>query len=128
MNPSISLGNEDPVLASLAPSIFAFQNIMPTLLALAGATGSDTHPFDGKDAWATLSNGKPSPHEDILINVEVYRGAIRKGNWKLVKTALLPGKTELFDLASDIGEKKNAATAKATRPKGSRTFMASPAR
>jgi hypothetical protein len=27
-------------------------------------------------------------------------------DWKLVKVALLPGKTELFDLAKDPGEKK----------------------
>ena len=84
-------------------------DIMPTLLALAGAKGSAEHPFDGKDAWATLADAKPSPHEDILINVEIYRGAIRKGNWKLVKTALLPGKTELFDLSTDLGEKNNLA-------------------
>jgi hypothetical protein len=32
MNPTISLGNESPVLAAEAPSIFAFQNIVPTLL------------------------------------------------------------------------------------------------
>ena len=84
-------------------------DIMPTLLALAGAKGSADHPFDGKDAWTTLADAKPSPHEDILINVEIYRGAIRKGNWKLVKTALLPGKTELFDLSTDLGEKNNVA-------------------
>lgn len=83
-------------------------DLMPTLLALAGAQGSDSHPFDGKDMLPTLE-GRPSPHEDLLINVEIYRGAIRKGNWKLVKTALLPGKTELFDLSTDIGEKKNVA-------------------
>ena len=74
-------------------------DVMPTLLALAGGKGSPDHPFDGKDIWATLAEGKPSPHEDILINVEAFRGAIRKGNWKLVKIATLPGKTELFDLA-----------------------------
>jgi len=34
---------------------------------------------------------------------------VRKGNWKLVKIALLPGKTELFDLATDPGEKVNVA-------------------
>jgi hypothetical protein len=45
----------------------------------------------------------------VLINVEIYRGAIRKGQWKLVKTATLPGKTELFDLARDPGEKANVA-------------------
>ena len=82
---------------------------MPTVLALAGAKGSPDHPFDGKNIWPTLAEGQPSPHEDILINVEAFRGAIRKGNWKLVKIALLPGKTELFDLAKDPGEKNNVA-------------------
>ena len=81
-------------------------DVMPTLLALAGGKGSPDHPFDGKDMWPTLAEGKPSPHDDILINVEAFRGAIRKGNWKLVKIAMLPGKTELFDLANDPGEQE----------------------
>ena len=84
-------------------------DLMPTLLALAGGTGSKDHPFDGKDAWATIADGKPSPHDDILINVEVFRGAVRKGNWKLIKTATLPGKTELYDVVKDPGEKENVA-------------------
>jgi arylsulfatase A-like enzyme len=84
-------------------------DIMPTLLALAGGKGDPTKPFDGKDATATISDGKPSPHEDILINVEAFRGAIRKGNWKLIKVAILPGNTELFDLSKDPGEKENVA-------------------
>jgi arylsulfatase A-like enzyme len=84
-------------------------DIMPTLLALAGGTGSPDHPMDGKDLWPTLTAGTPSPHEDILINVEAFRGAIRQGNWKLVKIALLPGKTELFDLSKDPGEQHNVA-------------------
>ena len=56
-----------------------------------------------------MAEGQASPHEDILINVEAFRGAIRKGNWKLVKIALLPGKTELFDLSKDPGEQHNVA-------------------
>jgi hypothetical protein len=36
-------------------------------------------------------------------------GAIRKGNWKLVKMAMLPGKTELLDLAVDPGEQHKVA-------------------
>ncbi|NES64689.1 MAG: arylsulfatase [Okeania sp. SIO2D1] len=84
-------------------------DIMPTLLALAGAEGSADHPFDGKDAWATLAEGDISPHEEILINVESFRGAIRRGNWKLIKYATFPGKTELFDLSQDKEEQVNVA-------------------
>jgi arylsulfatase A-like enzyme len=87
----------------------AMVDVMPTVLALAGAEGSPDHPFDGKDIWPTMAEGQSSPHEDILINVEAFRGAIRKGNWKLVKIALLPGKTELFDLSKDPGEQNNVA-------------------
>ena len=84
-------------------------DVMPTVLALAGGVGSPDHPFDGKDIWPSLTEGRPSPHEYILINVEAFRGAIRKGNWKLVKIALLPGKTELFDLSKDPREQNNVA-------------------
>ncbi|MDG3006865.1 arylsulfatase B [Paludisphaera mucosa] len=84
-------------------------DLMPTLLAIAGAKGDPAKPFDGRDASDALAEGKPSPHEDILINVEVFRGAIRKGDWKLIKVATLPGKTELFDVAKDPGETHNLA-------------------
>jgi arylsulfatase A-like enzyme len=84
-------------------------DVMPTVLALAGGKGSPDHPMDGRNIWPTLTDGKPSPNEDILISVEAFRGAIRKGNWKLVKVALLPGKTELFDLDKDPGETTNLA-------------------
>ena len=93
-------------------------DVMPTVLALAGAKASPDHPFDGKDIWPTVAEGKPSPHEDILINVEAFRGAIRKGNWKLVKVALLPGKTELFDLPTDPGgEEQRRRSAPGHRPR-----------
>ncbi len=84
-------------------------DIMPTALALAGAKASADKPLDGRDIWPTVADGKPSPHDDILLNVEAFRGAIIKGKWKLVKIALLPGKTELFDLSSDPGEKNDVA-------------------
>jgi arylsulfatase A-like enzyme len=85
-------------------------DIMPTVLALAHAKPNPADkPFDGMDIWATVAEGKPSPHDDILVNVEVFRGSVIKGKWKLVKVALLPGKTELFDLTTDPGEKSNVA-------------------
>lgn len=84
-------------------------DLMPTLLTLAGAHASSARPLDGKDIWATLASGAPSPHEDILINVESFRGALRKGDWKLVKVYQMPGTVELYNLASDPGEKNNVA-------------------
>lgn len=84
-------------------------DIMPTLLALAGGQGDPGKPFDGKDASATIADGGPTPHDDLLINVEVFRGAIRKGPWKLIKKAVLPEKTELFNVVTDPGEKQDVA-------------------
>jgi arylsulfatase A-like enzyme len=84
-------------------------DVMPTLLTLAGGQGSPDHPFDGRDMWATLGGDAPSPNEDVLINVEAFRGAIRKGDWKLIKIALLPGKTQLFNLFEDPGETTDVA-------------------
>lgn len=99
--------------AKLKPGVIneplAMVDVMPTVLALAGGEGSADHLFDGKNIWPTLADGDSSPHEDILINVEAFRGAIRKGNWKLLKIALLPGKTELYDLSKDPGEQNNVA-------------------
>jgi len=89
-------------------------DVMPTVLALAGAAlDPAAKPLDGKDIWPTIAEGKPSPHDDILVNVEAFRGSVVKGRWKLVKVALLPGKTELFDLSADPGEKTDLA---ATNP------------
>lgn len=100
--------------AKLKPSVvnepLHMVDIMPTALALAGAKANPgSKPFDGKDIWATVAEGKLTPHDDILVNVEAFRGSIIKGHWKLVKIALLPGKTELFDLNADPGEKTDVS-------------------
>lgn len=85
-------------------------NVMPTLLELAGAKGSPDHPFDGQPMWSSLAEGGSSPNEEILLQVEAIRGAIRRGAWKLVKLATLPGRTELFNVELDPGESTNLAT------------------
>jgi arylsulfatase A-like enzyme len=55
-------------------------DIMPTALAMAGAAPNPaSKPLDGKNLLPMLIEGKPSPHDDLLINVEAFRGAIIKG-------------------------------------------------
>ena len=55
-----------------------------TLLKLAGASLEQKLPLDGLDAWPTIAEGKPSPHEEILLNAAPASGAILVGDWKLV--------------------------------------------
>jgi arylsulfatase A-like enzyme len=108
----------------------------PTMLRLAGAKVDQSLPLDGRDAWATIVEGKPSPHEEILLNTTPANGGIRVGNWKLVvngsrsevdgqstakktspqakgkKAKAAPSGTdaiELFDLTSDPSERTNLA-------------------
>lgn len=82
---------------------------MPTLLSLAGVETSGDKFIDGKNIWPVITEEKPSPHDSILINVEMHRGAVRKGNWKFINNASLPSSVELYDLKADPGEQENLA-------------------
>lgn len=93
----------------------------PTLLRLAGARSKQTLPLDGRDAWAALTQGKTSPHTEILLNSTPNTGAIRVGDWKLVLNGSVQSiddatggevkaereSVELFNLANDPYEKQN---------------------
>ena len=81
----------------------------PTLAGLAGANLGKTKPLDGLNMWPTISDGKPSPRDEVVYNVEMFRGAVRKGDWKLVWRTILPSKIELFNLAKDPSKKTNLA-------------------
>jgi arylsulfatase A-like enzyme len=94
-------------------------DMYPTLLKLAGARLEQPLPLDGKDAWPTIAQGKPSPHEEILFNVTPANGAIRCGDWKLVHNGNIPANStgapveknvfELFNLAEDPYEKNDSS-------------------
>ena len=108
----------------------------PTLLKLAGAPLAQPLPLDGRDAWPAITQGAPSPHEDILHNITRTGGAVRAGDWKIIvngqdadsegpeEAAVAPKKAakkkaaknggdgsrvELFNLAADPYEKTNLA-------------------
>src|SRR5258706_2519404 len=92
-------------------------DMYPTLLNVANAKIDQPKKLDGFDAWATLTEGRLSPREDILLNVEAFRGAIRAGEWKLIVRATLPSKLELYDIANDPEESQNQAEAYPDRVK-----------
>jgi arylsulfatase A-like enzyme len=96
----------------------------PTLLRLAGASPEQKLPIDGRDAWPTIADAKPSPHQEILLNATPRNGAIRVGDWKLVlngqhrevpdfeegrELTTIPDVWELFNLADDPSEQTNLA-------------------
>jgi len=83
-------------------------DMYPTLVKLAGGKPGDK-PLDGIDAWPAIGEGKPSARTEVVYNVEPLVAGIREGNWKLVWKTSLPAKTELFDLATDPGEKQDVA-------------------
>ncbi len=84
-------------------------DIYPTLLHIAGGILDQPKKLDGLNAWATLTEEQLSPRQDILLNVDDFRGAIRAGEWKLIVRAALPSKYELFDIANDPEESQNQA-------------------
>lgn len=84
-------------------------DMYPSLAGLAGAKLDKNKQLDGMDVWPAISQGKPSPREEVVYNVEPFRGAVRQGDWKLVWAATLPSKMELFDLSQDASEKTNLA-------------------
>jgi arylsulfatase A-like enzyme len=108
----------------------------PTLARLAGASAASAHPLDGRDIWPVITEGQPSPHDELLLNTVGRAGAVRMGDWKLVRNGKAgvddegeangattredkqrkrrearnaPDVIELFNLSSDSSEKTNLA-------------------
>jgi arylsulfatase A-like enzyme len=84
-------------------------DMYPTLAGLAGARLDKGKPLDGVDVWAAIGEGKPSPRDEVVYNVEPMGAGVRRGDWKLMWRAMLPSQVELFDLAKDPSETTNVA-------------------
>ena len=102
----------------------------PTLVKLTGAPAEQTLPVDGLDIWPVLTQGAKSPHEALLLpGMSPAKMALRIGDWKLLLNAsdkdaeeakgseAASGKMELYNLATDIGEKNNLAAAQPEKVK-----------
>ena len=84
-------------------------DMYPTLTGLAGASLAKSKPIDGLNVWPTISEGKPSPRNEVVYNIGPFFAAVREGDWKLVWKTTLPSTVELFNLEKDPGEKTNLA-------------------
>ena len=83
----------------------------PTLLQLANASLSQPLPLDGRNIWPTITQGKSTPHVDILYNATKGMSAMRRGDWKLILQQHKESQSiELFNIATDPFEKNNLAT------------------
>jgi arylsulfatase A-like enzyme len=85
-------------------------DMYPTLAKLAGAKLGKNKPLDGLDVWSHIMQKAPSPRSEIVYNVEPMRAGVRNGDWKLIWVSLIPGRMELYDLASDPSEKNDLAS------------------
>ncbi|TNF59015.1 MAG: sulfatase [Rhodobacteraceae bacterium] len=84
-------------------------DMLPTLASVAGATLAKSKPLDGMDMWPTIRDGGTSPRTSMVYNIDPTNGTLREGDMKLVWTAALPPRVELYDLAADPGETTNLA-------------------
>jgi arylsulfatase A-like enzyme len=88
----------------------------PTLLQVAGLSPTPNHPVDGKSLLPLLEQTSDFSRDAVYFHYPNYAfhkrnrlgGVIREGDYKLIKR-YGDGTLELYNLADDIGEKKNLA-------------------
>lgn len=89
-------------------------DLYPTILSLAGIPVAEEAEVDGVDLWPLLKDGEPLQERDLCFAYSSKShsvSAIRRGNWKLVRTAKLGEETLrfLFDLAAAPHEEQDMA-------------------
>ncbi len=80
-------------------------DLLPTFAKLAGAEIPTDRVLDGKDIWPVLTGQADTPHKAFFYHRGNALNAVRSGKWKLHVKNGKP--TQLYDLESDLGEKKN---------------------
>jgi arylsulfatase A-like enzyme len=87
-------------------------DLFPTFCRLAGANADKGLPLDGKDAWATIASGAPSPRDEIVHSLQV----IRQGDWKFIEKGASyytwpEQPLQLYNIRVDPYEQDNQAAA-----------------
>jgi arylsulfatase A len=106
---------------STSDRVTGFEDWLPTLLELSGARDQTPGDIDGLSFAPTLLGGKQEPRPFLYRESPGYGGqqCVRVGDWKALRRNLnpgpkaldqKPGEIELYDLASDPGEKNDVAS------------------
>jgi len=99
----------------VSAQVMTAEDVFPTLAAAADVKARNQLPFDGRNLWSAIRNGRAEAREDLFFATEsqstIYLAIFRK-EWKLVREiARQDGHTRehLFRLEHDPGEKENLA-------------------
>ena len=82
-------------------------DLLPTFASLARCETNGLG-LDGLDLGPLLFSGQRLPERDLFWRLDEQR-AVRRGPWKWVSTG--PGRSELYNLNDDLGEKNDVAAA-----------------
>lgn len=100
---------------SVSDRVSGFEDWIPTLLELIGAADAVPDKIDGISMAPTLLGRKQPPRPLLYREFPSYGGqqSIRVGDWKAIRQNMTRGNLdiELYDLATDVGERHNVAAA-----------------
>ncbi|XP_018025361.1 arylsulfatase B isoform X2 [Hyalella azteca] len=74
---------------TVSDQLYAIEDWLPTLYAIAGGNVSHLPPLDGINIWPSVSAGVPVSRQHLLHSIDpVFHGAaVRSGDWKLLFNA-----------------------------------------
>lgn len=99
-----------------ADGLMHIVDLLPTLLAVAGSEASTPKGIDGINQWPMIVGEKPALRSEVLCNTTPFHGAIRMGDWKLIRNGHVGANTvnssgqdrfELFNLKTDPAEEND---------------------
>jgi arylsulfatase A-like enzyme len=83
---------------------------MPTFCSLAGYQQNEDLAWDGSDIWPVIAaEGEIEPRTLYWTAPGFRARAVRRGDWKLIVSRGPPEKVELFNLAEDPSEEREAS-------------------